>query len=104
MTEKPPPAEQELTRSIALPTATQERIKALVQQQQAIGARINETLVIALEALGARGQVLGYDLKTGEAKVKEALAPVPLNRAQRRRGGKGVASDSPGAEEGVADG
>ena len=74
---------------IALPEATQQRLLNLYHEQQSIGAKMSEVLLVALEAIGVKGTVKNYDLSKGEAVIERLDdVPVPINRAQRRRAAK----------------
>lgn len=64
---------------IQAPDSITQRVRALVAQRQEIDARVQETVLIALEAMGIDGVVTGFDIETGIATVIEANQdPTPL--------------------------
>ncbi len=51
--------------NVQLPEPTRQRLLALYKQRQDFDAHISEVLLVALEAMGVEGKVIGCDLETG---------------------------------------
>jgi len=76
--------EEKGVQRVKLPDGTIQRLSGLIQQRQMLEERINEVIIVALEALGHAGKITEVDMKMGEA-LLEPDGPTPLNRSQRRR-------------------
>ena len=71
---------------VQLSEPTVRRIRALYQEREALSARIQETLVVALEAMGtAAGQISNVNIDTGIVTLLPLAAEPPKLRAVPNR-------------------
>ena len=74
------------TQTFTLPDATRARIMLLFQERQTLDVRIGDQIQSVMDALGlVSGTPPSYDVSTGMVTYTLMLAPLPMNRQQRRR-------------------
>lgn len=68
--------------TVQLKPPTLLRLQALVQQRAALEARFNETVAVALEAMGVTGTVKGVDTGTGTVTMQDVPAQQPQQQQE----------------------
>lgn len=68
--------------TVQLKPPTLLRLQALVQQRAALEARFNETVAVALEAMGVTGTVKGVDIGTGTVTMQDVPAQQPQQQQE----------------------